>query len=132
MMYLSLLKLEARHFQLGILMAWRSQSLKYEVLWVLLQVCALAGIVAVMHSCLDLKATIGGKHPHLLYLLAASFRPRMLMTLDEQGRCCLCPCAWAKPSTQWRRYSTLGIIATQSAFAVYWQLGSLQNSLTSY
>lgn len=31
-----------------------------------------------------MKATIGGKHPHLLYCLAPAMRPRMLLTLDEQ------------------------------------------------
>lgn len=48
--------------------------------------CSLAGILAVMHSALDMKATLTGKHPHLLYLLASALRPRMLMTLDEEGK----------------------------------------------
>ena len=48
--------------------------------------CSLAGILAVMHSALDLKATLGGKHPHLFYLLASALRPRMLMTLDTEGK----------------------------------------------
>ena len=39
-----------------------------------------------MHSALDLKATLGGKHPHLFYLLASALRPRMLMTLDPEGK----------------------------------------------
>ena len=39
-----------------------------------------------MHSALDLKATLGGKHPHLFYLLASALRPRMLMTLDTEGK----------------------------------------------
>lgn len=48
--------------------------------------CSLAGILAVMHSALDLKATLGGKHPHLFFLLASALRPRMLMTLDLDGK----------------------------------------------
>jgi 26S proteasome regulatory subunit N1 len=46
----------------------------------------LAGILAVMHSALDLKATLGGQHPHLFFLLASALRPRMLMTLDTEGK----------------------------------------------
>ena len=32
-----------------------------------------------------MKATIGGKYPHLLYLLVPAMRPRMLLTVDEAG-----------------------------------------------
>ena len=39
-----------------------------------------------MHSALDMKATLAGNHPHLLYLLATALRPRMLMTLDTEGK----------------------------------------------
>ena len=46
---------------------------------------AVAGILAVLHCCLDLKATIGGRHPAALFYLAAAMRPRMLMTVDEAG-----------------------------------------------
>ena len=48
--------------------------------------CSLAGILAVMHSALDMKATLAGNHPHLFYLLASALRPRMLMTLDAEGK----------------------------------------------
>ena len=45
---------------------------------------ALAGILAVLHSCLDLKATIGGSHyHHILYFLTPAMKPRMLMTVDK-------------------------------------------------
>ncbi len=37
-----------------------------------------------MFSSLEMKATMGGKHPHLLYCLAPAMRPRMLLTLDEK------------------------------------------------
>lgn len=46
---------------------------------------ALSGLLAVLLSCQDLKATIGGKHHYLLYCLAAAMRPRMLLTVDEEG-----------------------------------------------
>lgn len=39
-----------------------------------------------MHSALDMKSTLAGNHPHLLYLLASALRPRMLMTLDAEGK----------------------------------------------
>ncbi|KAL0029326.1 hypothetical protein WJX79_010455 [Trebouxia sp. C0005] len=45
---------------------------------------ALAGILAVLHSCLDLKATIGGsQYHHILYFLTPAMKPRMLMTVDK-------------------------------------------------
>ena len=45
---------------------------------------ALAGILAVLHSCLDLKATIGGSQYHqILYYLTPAMKPRMLMTVDK-------------------------------------------------
>lgn len=53
---------------------------------------SLAGVLAVLFSCLDLKATIGGKHHYLLYCLAAAIKPRMLLTLDTEGRPLPVPC----------------------------------------
>lgn len=51
---------------------------------VLLAAVALAGILAVLHSCLDLKATIGGsQYHHILYFLTPAMKPRMLMTVDK-------------------------------------------------
>ena len=35
---------------------------------------------------MDMKATIAGKHHYLLYALAVAMKPRMLMTLDEEGK----------------------------------------------
>lgn len=44
----------------------------------------MAGILAVLHSCLDLKATIGGsQYHHILYYLTTAMKPRMLMTVDK-------------------------------------------------
>lgn len=52
----------------------------------LLSGVALAGIMTVLYSCLDLKATIGGKHHYLLYTLCVALKPRMLLTLDDEGK----------------------------------------------
>ena len=46
---------------------------------------ALGGILAVLHSAMDMKATIGGRLHSQLYYLATAMRPRMLMTLDTEG-----------------------------------------------
>lgn len=51
----------------------------------LLSGIALAGILGVLYSCQDLKATLGGKYHYLLFLLATAMKPRMLLTLDEEG-----------------------------------------------
>ncbi|KAG2494897.1 hypothetical protein HYH03_006832 [Edaphochlamys debaryana] len=53
---------------------------------------ALAGVLSVLVPCLDLKATIGGKHHYLLYALAAAMKPRMLLTLDAEGQPLPVPC----------------------------------------
>jgi len=45
---------------------------------------ALAGIVTVLHSMLDAKETILGRHHYLLYCLAPAMVPRMLLTVDEE------------------------------------------------
>jgi len=44
---------------------------------------AMGGLVALLHLCLDFKTIVLGKHHFLLYVLACSIRPRMLVTLDE-------------------------------------------------
>merc|ERR1719316_385336 len=43
----------------------------------------LAGLVALMHILLDFNELILGKHHFLLFVVACSIRPRMLVTLDE-------------------------------------------------
>ena len=52
---------------------------------------ALAGLLVVLHAGMDMKATLAGKHPWLLYALAPAMRPRMLLTLDEEGKLLSCP-----------------------------------------
>lgn len=51
----------------------------------LLSGVALSGILSVLVSGMDMKATLAGKHHYLLYTLATAMKPRMLMTLDEEG-----------------------------------------------
>lgn len=46
---------------------------------------AMAGILTVLLSSLDMKGTIGGKMHYLLYGLVPALRPRMLMTVNEEG-----------------------------------------------
>jgi len=62
----------------------------------------LSGLLAVLFSGLDMKATIGGKHHYLLFCLAASMQPRMLMTLDESGGEGGAAAAALGPSIPWR------------------------------
>lgn len=46
---------------------------------------AMAGLLLVLMSCLEMKSTIGGKLHYLLYGLVPAIRPRMLMTINEDG-----------------------------------------------
>lgn len=52
----------------------------------LLSPIALAGIITLLHACLDMKAIILGKYHYVLYFLALAMQPRMLMTVDENLR----------------------------------------------
>lgn len=52
---------------------------------------ALAGLLVVLHASMDMKSTLAGKHPWLLYTLAPAMRPRMLLTLDTEGQLLSCP-----------------------------------------
>ncbi|GFY99022.1 26S proteasome regulatory subunit S2 1A [Actinidia rufa] len=50
----------------------------------LLSPTALAGILTLLHACLDMKAIILGKYHYVLYFLALAMQPRMLLlTVDE-------------------------------------------------
>ena len=44
---------------------------------------SLGGVLILLHSCLDMKATLLGQLHYLLYHLVSSMNPRMLMTVDE-------------------------------------------------
>mmetsp|Transcript_16474 Transcript_16474/g.49335 ORF Transcript_16474/g.49335 Transcript_16474/m.49335 type:complete len:898 (+) Transcript_16474:187-2880(+) len=46
---------------------------------------ALGGLLAVLTSSMDMKATIGGKGASMLYMLSAAIHPRFLMTVDDSG-----------------------------------------------
>eukprot|EP00241_Pyramimonas_parkeae_P004255 CAMPEP_0114250514 /NCGR_PEP_ID=MMETSP0058-20121206/14741_1 /TAXON_ID=36894 /ORGANISM="Pyramimonas parkeae, CCMP726" /LENGTH=908 /DNA_ID=CAMNT_0001364181 /DNA_START=49 /DNA_END=2775 /DNA_ORIENTATION=- len=52
----------------------------------LLSPTAVAGLLATMFCCLDMKATVLAKYHHVLFYLTAAMQPRMLMTLDEDMR----------------------------------------------
>lgn len=45
---------------------------------------AMGGIVTLLFSCLDMKATIVGKNHYLLYFLSLAARPRMVFTVDKE------------------------------------------------
>ncbi|KAL2466538.1 26S proteasome non-ATPase regulatory subunit 2B [Abeliophyllum distichum] len=49
----------------------------------LLSPISLAGLVIVLHACLDLKAIILEEYHYVLYFLVLAIQPRMLMTVDE-------------------------------------------------
>ncbi|KAE8806822.1 26S proteasome non-ATPase regulatory subunit 2 [Hordeum vulgare] len=49
----------------------------------LLSPVALAGLVTVLHACLNMQSTILGDYPYMLYILALAMQPRMLLTVDE-------------------------------------------------
>ncbi|KAF8094330.1 hypothetical protein N665_0365s0017 [Sinapis alba] len=50
---------------------------------VLLSPTALAGIVTLLHACLDIKSIILGKYHFVLYFLVLAMQPRMMLTVDE-------------------------------------------------
>ncbi|XP_012937202.1 26S proteasome non-ATPase regulatory subunit 2 [Aplysia californica] len=52
----------------------------------LLSPVALAGLLSVLVSCLDVKNIIIGKSHYMLYNLVSAMQPRMLVTFDEQLR----------------------------------------------
>ncbi|KAL9340008.1 hypothetical protein Peur_066227 [Populus x canadensis] len=49
----------------------------------LLSPTALAGLITMLHACLDMKAIIFGKYHYVLYFLVLAMQPRMLLTVDE-------------------------------------------------
>ncbi|CAH8317963.1 unnamed protein product [Eruca vesicaria subsp. sativa] len=49
----------------------------------LLSPTALAGIVTLLHACLDMKSIILGKYHYVLYFLVLAMQPRMMLTVDE-------------------------------------------------
>ncbi|KAK5776530.1 hypothetical protein PVK06_044490 [Gossypium arboreum] len=44
---------------------------------------ALAGLVTMLHACLDMKSIILGKYHFVLYYLVLAMKPKMLITLDK-------------------------------------------------
>ncbi|CAA2957649.1 26S proteasome non-ATPase regulatory subunit 2 homolog A-like [Olea europaea subsp. europaea] len=49
----------------------------------LLSPTALAGLVILLHACLDLRDTILWMYPYVLYFIVLAIQPRMLMTVDQ-------------------------------------------------
>ncbi|XP_038998543.1 26S proteasome non-ATPase regulatory subunit 2 homolog A-like [Hibiscus syriacus] len=49
----------------------------------LLSPTALAGLVTMLHACLDMKAMVLGKYHYILYFIVLAMQPRMFMTVDE-------------------------------------------------
>ncbi|KAK8481509.1 hypothetical protein V6N13_085548 [Hibiscus sabdariffa] len=49
----------------------------------LLSPTALAGLVTMLHACLDMKAVVLGKYHYVLYFIVLAMQPRMLMAVDE-------------------------------------------------
>ncbi|CAE6171490.1 unnamed protein product [Arabidopsis arenosa] len=49
----------------------------------LLSPTALAGIVTLLHACLDMRSIILGKYHYVLYFLVLAMQPRMMLTVDE-------------------------------------------------
>ena len=47
---------------------------------------ALAGLITIAFSMLDMKHTILGKYHYMLYYIFVAAQPRMLMTVDEEGK----------------------------------------------
>ena len=47
---------------------------------------ALAGLIINSFAMLDMKHTLLGKHHYMLYYLFVAAQPRMLMTVDEEGK----------------------------------------------
>ena len=47
---------------------------------------AMAALIATLHVALDFKTIVLGKHHFLLFLLCAAMRPRMLITVDAEGK----------------------------------------------
>ncbi|CAL5411373.1 unnamed protein product [Camellia sinensis] len=64
-------------------LCWVKNGVKCFMHSLLRQGTALAGIVTLLHACLDMKAIILGKYHYVLYFLVLAMQPRMLLTVDE-------------------------------------------------
>lgn len=47
----------------------------------ILNPAGLAGVLTVLHLCMDLKNTLLGKYHYMLFYITAAMNPRMLMTV---------------------------------------------------
>ena len=73
----------------------------------------LSGILTVVFSCLDMKSTLTGKHSYVLYALATAMKPRMFMTLDEEGKQLPVPAriGQVRPSPPLSTYQAVDVVA---------------------
>ena len=60
----------------------------------------MAALIATLHVALDFKTIVLGKH-HFLFLLCAAMRPRMLITVDAEGKPLAVSVRVGRPSTRW-------------------------------
>lgn len=51
----------------------------------ILNPAGLAGVLTVLHLCMDLKNTLLDKHHYMLFYITAAMNPRMLMTVGGGG-----------------------------------------------
>ncbi|CAL5330425.1 unnamed protein product [Camellia sinensis] len=72
-------------------LCWVKNGVKCFMHSLLRQGTALAGIVTLLHACLDMKAIILGKYHYVLYFLVLAMQPRMLLTVDENLKPLLVP-----------------------------------------
>jgi len=49
----------------------------------LISKAGIAGIITLIHSCLDMSNILLGKHHYMFFYLALSMYPRMFFTVDE-------------------------------------------------
>ncbi|KAG5028686.1 hypothetical protein JHK87_012200 [Glycine soja] len=49
----------------------------------LLSPTTLAGLITMLHACLDMKAIVLGKYHYVFYFLVLAMQPRMLLTVNE-------------------------------------------------
>ncbi|VEL25915.1 unnamed protein product [Protopolystoma xenopodis] len=50
----------------------------------LLRPVAVAGLLTLLVSCIDMRMTFMGRHDYLLFYLTPAIQPRLLMTFDEE------------------------------------------------
>ena len=65
----------------------------------ILNPAGLAGVLTVLHLCMDLKNTLLGKYHYMLFYITAAMNPRMLMTV--RGRVWMFPFTVSRKMWGW-------------------------------